>query len=53
MKMLTLTINGKEISLEKPMTVLEAARQAGIKIPTLCDHEALKPYGGCRLCVVK
>ena len=50
---LTLTINGKEITLDKPMTVLEAARQAGIKIPTLCYHEALKTYGGCRLCVVE
>jgi NADH-quinone oxidoreductase chain G len=51
--MITLTINEKEITLDRPMTVLEAARQAGIKIPTLCYHEALKPYGGCRLCVVE
>jgi NADH dehydrogenase/NADH:ubiquinone oxidoreductase subunit G len=51
--MITLTINEKEITLENPMTVLEAARQADIKIPTLCYHEALKPYGGCRLCVVE
>ncbi len=51
--MITLTINGKEITLDKQMTVLEASRQAGIKIPTLCDHEAVKPYGGCRLCVVE
>lgn len=51
--MITLTINEKEITLDKPVSVLEAARQAGIKIPTLCYHEALKPYGGCRLCVVE
>ncbi len=51
--MITLTINGKEITLDKPITVLEAARQSGIKIPTLCAHEVLKPYGGCRLCVVE
>lgn len=51
--MITLTINNKEVVLEKPVSVLEAARQAGIKIPTLCYHEALKPYGGCRLCVVE
>ncbi|UCD34683.1 MAG: NADH-quinone oxidoreductase subunit NuoG [Nitrospiraceae bacterium] len=51
--MITLTINDKEVSLDRPMSVLEAARQAGIKIPTLCYHEALKPYGGCRLCVVE
>ncbi|MEK7196362.1 MAG: 2Fe-2S iron-sulfur cluster-binding protein, partial [Nitrospirota bacterium] len=34
--MITININGKEIKLEKPVTVLEAARSAGIKIPTLC-----------------
>lgn len=51
--MITITINGKEITLEKPITVLKAARQSGIKIPTMCDHEMLKPYGGCRLCVVE
>ncbi|RJQ52928.1 MAG: 4Fe-4S dicluster domain-containing protein [Nitrospiraceae bacterium] len=51
--MITLTINEKEITLDKPVTVLEAAKLAGIKIPTLCYHEALKPYGGCRLCVVE
>ncbi len=51
--MITLTINEKEVTLEKPVSVLDAARQAGIKIPTLCYHDALKPYGGCRLCVVE
>jgi len=51
--MITLTINGKEITLDEPMTVLEAAKKAGIKIPTLCHHELLEPYGGCRLCVVE
>jgi len=51
--MITITINGKEISLDKPMTVLQSARKAGIKIPTLCDHELLESYGGCRLCVVE
>ena len=35
------------------MTVLEAARGAGIYIPTLCYHPSLSPYGGCRLCVVE
>ncbi|GBE03339.1 MAG TPA: NADH dehydrogenase (quinone) subunit G [Nitrospirae bacterium] len=51
--MITITINDKEITLDQPMSVLEASRQAGIKIPTLCNHEILKPYGGCRLCVVE
>ncbi len=51
--MITITINGKEIQLDEPVTVLKAANKAGIKIPTLCHHEALEPYGGCRLCVVE
>jgi predicted molibdopterin-dependent oxidoreductase YjgC len=51
--MVTITINGKEIQLDEPMTVLKAAGKAGIKIPTLCHHEVLEPYGGCRLCVVE
>lgn len=51
--MITVTINGKVIRLEKPVTILEAARQAGIKIPTLCHHETLEPFGGCRLCLVE
>ncbi|MEW6108188.1 MAG: NADH-quinone oxidoreductase subunit NuoG [Nitrospirota bacterium] len=51
--MITVTINGKEIKLEKAVTVLEAARAAGIKIPTLCYHEQLEKYGGCRLCLVE
>lgn len=51
--MITVTINGKEIKLEKTVTVLEAARSAGIKIPTLCYHEQLEKYGGCRLCLVE
>ena len=51
--MITVTINDKEIKLEKAVTVLEAARSAGIKIPTLCYHEQLEKYGGCRLCLVE
>jgi len=35
------------------MTLLEAAQTAGITIPTLCHHEKLTPYGGCRLCMVE
>lgn len=51
--MINITINGKEIQLDEPVTVLKAAKKAGIKIPTLCHHETLEPYGGCRLCVVE
>ena len=48
-----LQIDGKEVSAREGMTVLEAARQAGIVIPTLCYHEALEPFGACRLCLVE
>jgi len=51
--MANITINGKTIEVSPGMTVLEAARQAGIEIPTLCYHKDLSPYGGCRLCVVE
>lgn len=48
-----LQINGRAVKSTKGMTVLEAARSAGISIPTLCYHEKLEPYGGCRLCTVE
>ena len=34
-------------------TILDAAKQSGISIPTLCHHPALEPYGSCRLCTVE
>ncbi len=51
--MITVTINEKKITLQKPVTILEAARSAGIHIPTLCHDDILEPYGGCRLCLVE
>jgi formate dehydrogenase major subunit len=51
--MVTLTINGKNIQVKEGTTVLRAAQEAGIEIPTLCDHPELTPYGGCRLCLVE
>jgi len=51
--MISLTIDGKTVEVKEGTTVLRAAEQAGVTIPTLCDHPALPPYGGCRLCVVE
>jgi bidirectional [NiFe] hydrogenase diaphorase subunit len=51
--MITLTINGQQVEATEGSTILEAARENGIEIPTLCYHEALEPYGSCRLCVVE
>jgi NADH dehydrogenase/NADH:ubiquinone oxidoreductase subunit G len=48
-----LQIDGRAVKSRKGMTVLEASRSAGITIPTLCHHEKLEPYGGCRLCTVE
>jgi bidirectional [NiFe] hydrogenase diaphorase subunit len=49
----TLEIDGKQIEAEPGTTLLDAARSAGIEIPTLCQHDALEPYGGCRVCMVE
>jgi bidirectional [NiFe] hydrogenase diaphorase subunit len=51
--MITLTINGLEVKVEKGTTILEAAKFLGFPIPTLCYMEGLSPYGACRLCVVE
>ena len=48
-----LTIDGQEVKAKPGMTVLEAAQSADIYIPTLCADPDLKPYGGCRLCIVE
>ena len=53
MSEIILQIDGKEVGAREGMTVLEAARSAGISIPTLCHHEKLEPYGGCRICIVE
>ena len=48
-----LTIDGKTVEAKAGMTVLDAAKNAGIFIPSLCAHDELSPYGACRLCVVE
>jgi NADH dehydrogenase/NADH:ubiquinone oxidoreductase subunit G len=53
MSMIRLQIDGKEVEAQEGMTVLEAAQGAGIPIPTLCHHEKLEPFGGCRICIVE
>ncbi len=48
-----LNINGVDVIAEKGCTILEAAAENGIKIPTLCHEDRLEPYGACRICVVE
>ena len=52
-KEVTLEIDGRKVKAREGMTILEAAKEAGIEIPTLCYHEGLEPYGACRICVVE
>lgn len=51
--MLNLTINNKNVHVEEGTTILKAARDNGIYIPTLCYDDAVKVYGACGLCVVE
>ena len=53
MSEILLQIDGKEVRATEGMTILEAARGEGIPIPTLCHHEKLEPFGGCRICMVE
>ncbi|MCK5193942.1 MAG: (2Fe-2S)-binding protein, partial [Desulfobulbaceae bacterium] len=46
-------IDGINVEVQEGFTVLEAANFLGIRIPTLCYHEGLSPWGGCRLCIVE
>ncbi len=51
--MVTVTIDNQKVEVAEGTTVLNAAKSVGINIPTLCDHPHLRPYGGCRLCMVE
>ena len=48
-----IVIDGLRLKAAAGFTVLQAALQSGIYIPTLCYHHDLTPYGGCRLCIVE
>jgi len=50
---MTITINGQPVAAGPEMTILDAAQQAGIHIPTLCYHPDLPRMGACRVCLVE
>lgn len=52
-KMVNIKINGNSISVPEGSTILESARYAGIKIPTLCYLKEINEIGACRVCVVE
>src|ERR1700712_4607465 len=51
--MVTLTIDGVEVSVPKGTLVIRAAEMIGIQIPRFCDHPLLDPVGACRQCLVE
>lgn len=51
--LVTLTIDGVEVKAKKGTTILEAAKQAGIDIPTLCFLKDINEMGDCRMCIVE
>ena len=53
MNMVTLTIDGQDISVEEGATILDAAVMLGIRVPTLCKVENFPPSASCFLCAVK
>jgi NADH-quinone oxidoreductase subunit G len=51
--MINLKINGQAVTVKEGTTILEAARQIAVKIPTLCWHRDLEPWAACGICIVK
>jgi formate dehydrogenase alpha subunit len=49
----TITLDGREVSGDPGMTILELARESGVSIPTLCHDPYLSPIGACRVCLVE
>ncbi len=50
---IALTIDGRKVEVASTATILDAARQVGISIPTLCHYRGIAPYGACRVCLVQ
>ena len=51
--MINLKINGQDISVPEGYTILDAAREVGINIPTLCYLKDINQIGACRMCLVE
>ncbi|MGD8236915.1 MAG: 2Fe-2S iron-sulfur cluster-binding protein [Armatimonadota bacterium] len=51
--MVTLTIDDRQVEVEEGSTVLDAAKELGVEIPTLCFHPSIEPYSACRVCLVQ
>ena len=53
METVKIKIDGIPVEVAAGTTILNAAKKAGVKIPTLCAHPDLEPWGACGICVVK
>src|SRR5438094_222646 len=51
--LVTLSIDGKEVTVPKGTLIIRAAEQLGVEIPRFCDHPYLDPIGACRQCYVE
>ena len=51
--LVTLTIDGREVSVPKGTLIIRAAETMGVEIPRFCDHPLLEPAGACRQCIVE
>ena len=51
--LVTISVDGRQVRAEEESSLLTALRREGLDIPSLCHHEALAPYGACRLCLVE
>ncbi|HEY7763208.1 MAG TPA: 2Fe-2S iron-sulfur cluster-binding protein, partial [Actinomycetota bacterium] len=49
----TLTIDGKQVTVPAGTLIIRAAEQVGVEIPRFCDHPLLDPVGACRQCYVE
>ena len=52
-KQVTLTIDGKQVTVPDGMLVVDAAKSAGIDVPVFCYHPKMEPVGMCRMCLVE
>ena len=50
---ISVTIDGRKADMAPGTTILNAARQMGIAIPTLCNYRGIEPLGACRVCIVE
>ena len=53
MSTVSISINGKSVTVPSGTTILDAAKTAGVRIPTLCAYEGMGPHAACRLCIVQ